>query len=69
MTPDQIERYVDATAAALRLPIAAAHRPGVIRYVTLAAAMADRLGADVLALDDEPAEAFVPVSPRTGGAR
>lgn len=32
MTPTQIEAYVDATAAALALPLEAAHRPGVLSY-------------------------------------
>ena len=33
--------YVDAAAAALGLKIAAAHRPGVLQYFALAAAMAE----------------------------
>ena len=46
----QIEAYVDAAAAAVGLEIAAAHRPGVIHYLGLAAAMADL----VMALPLEP---------------
>ena len=64
MTADEIESYVDAAAAALNLPLAPAHRPGVVGYFTLAATMAQVL--DEVALDpgDEPAEAFTPVVPR-----
>ncbi|MES3012758.1 MAG: DUF4089 domain-containing protein [Pseudomonadota bacterium] len=63
MTPAQIENYVDAAAAALQLPLAAEHRPGVLGYFALAASMADLVGAHPLAITDDPAEAFVPVSP------
>jgi hypothetical protein len=63
MTPEAIEAYVDAAAAALQLPLAAAHRPGVLRYFALAAAMAELVNAQPLALSDEPAPVFVPVSP------
>ncbi len=63
MTPAQIETYVDAAAAALQLPLAAEHRPGVLGYFALAASMADLVGAHPLAITDDPAEAFVPVSP------
>ena len=59
----QLEAYVDATAAALGLEIVAAHRPGVVHYLGLAAAMADLVMALPLAADDEPAPAFVPVGP------
>ena len=59
-----MEAYVDAAAALLALPIAAAHRPGVVRYFALAAAMAELVEALPLALDDEPAAVFVPVEPR-----
>jgi len=63
MTPAQIESYVDAAAAALQLPLAAEHRPGVLNYFALAASMADLVGAHPLAVTDDPAEAFVPISP------
>jgi len=63
MSPEQIEAYVDAAAAALQLPIAAPHRPGVMQYFALAASMAELLAAHPLALDDEPAETFVPIAP------
>jgi hypothetical protein len=63
MTPAQIEAYVDAAAAALRLPLDPAHRPGVLHYFTLAASLADLVGEHPLAITDDPAESFVPVSP------
>lgn len=62
MTPQQIEAHVDATAAALALPIAAEHRPGVLRYFALAAEMAAVVDAVPLAPHDEPAVSFVPVA-------
>jgi hypothetical protein len=64
MTPAQIEAYVDAAAAALDLPLSGEHRPGVLHYFALAAQMAELVGAHPLDLSDEPAEAFVPVSPK-----
>jgi hypothetical protein len=67
MSPPEIEAYVDAAAAALNLPLSAAHRPGVLHYFALAASMADLVAAHPLTNDDEPAEAFVPISP-AGGA-
>ncbi len=63
MTPAQIEAYVDAAAAALQLPLSAAHRPGVLYYFRLASEMAALVGAHPLALTDDPAEAFVPIPP------
>ena len=66
MTPSQIEAYVDAAAAALSLPLSAEHRPGVLRYFALAADMAELLAAQPLAITDDPAEAFAPVSPKGG---
>ncbi|MEP7100271.1 MAG: AtzG-like protein [Burkholderiales bacterium] len=63
MTPAQIESYVDAAAAALQLPLAAEHRPGVLSYFALAASMAELVGAHPLGVTDDPAEAFVPISP------
>jgi hypothetical protein len=64
MTPAQIEAYVDAAAAALALPLAAEHRPGVLNYFALAAGLAELVGAHPLAITDDPAEAFVPIAPR-----
>jgi hypothetical protein len=63
MTPTQIEAYVDAAAAALALPLDTAHRPGVLHYFGLAAGLAELLAAHPLSPADDPAEAFVPVSP------
>jgi hypothetical protein len=64
MDAHQIEAYADAAAAAVGLPLLAEHRPGVIHYLTLAAALADLVMAHPLAPADEPAEAFRPVEPR-----
>ena len=66
MTPAQIEAYVDAAAAALQLPLSPEHRPGVLHYFALAAGMAELVAARPLAITDDPAEAFVPVSPPGG---
>lgn len=63
MTPKEIEAYVEAAAALLALPIAAEHRPGVLHYFALAASYAELLEAHPLGVGDEPAGAFVPVSP------
>ena len=64
MDGERIEAYVDAAAAALDLPLAPAHRPGVLAYFALAAAMADaRDGASRSASSDEPAPVFVPIEP------
>ena len=68
MTPPEIEAYVDAAAAALKLPLSPGHRPGVLHYVALAAGMADLIAAHPLTIVDEPAEAFVPISPAGHGA-
>jgi len=64
MTPAAVEAYVDAAAAALGLPIAPAHRPGVLNYFALAAGFAAQLEAVALDPADEPAEAFAPVGPQ-----
>jgi hypothetical protein len=66
MTPAQIEAYVDAAAAALQLPLKPEHRSGVLHYFALASSMADLLAAHSLGIADEPAPAFVPVSPGPG---
>ncbi len=63
ITPETAEAYVDACAAALALPLAAEHRPGVLRYFALAAEMAALVHGLPLAPHDEPAEAFVPIAP------
>jgi hypothetical protein len=58
MTPQEIEACVDATAAALGLPLAPEHRPGVLNYFALAAAFAAQLEAVLLVPADEPAVHF-----------
>jgi len=63
MSPALIEAYVDAAAAALDLPLAPEHRPGVLRYFALAAEMAALVHGLPLSVHDEPAEAFVPIAP------
>jgi len=63
MTPDQIEAYVDATASALDLHLAPAHRVGVLRYFALAAQFAEVVHAVHLDATTEPSMAFVPVAP------
>ena len=67
MTPAQIEAYVDAAAPALQLPRSRAPRPGVLRYFALAAEMAALVAAHPLEPADDPAEAFVPIAPASGG--
>lgn len=61
---DTIEAYVDAAAAALALPLAPDHRPGVLRYFGLASQMAALVNGLPLAVEDEPAPQFVPLSPQ-----
>ena len=67
MTPDEIAAWVDAASGALSLPIAPAHRPGVLRYFALAAGHAALLEEFPLGLEDEPAPVFTPVSPPEPG--
>ena len=66
MTPQQIEAYVDAAAAALALDLDPAHRPGVLQFFALAASMADTLAQVPLTPHDESAVHFTPLTP--GGA-
>jgi hypothetical protein len=47
----------------LGLPLAPEHWPGVLRYFGLAAEMAALVNGLPLGVHDEPAEAFVPISP------
>ena len=63
MDSEIAEAYVDAAAAALGLPIHPDHRPGVLTYFRLAAAMADLVAAQGLHVEDEPAPVFVPIEP------
>ena len=66
LSPDQIERLVNANAAALDLRIAIEHRPGVLRYMALAAEMAALVQGLPLGPDDESGAVFTPVSPEVG---
>ncbi|HEY2188164.1 MAG TPA: AtzG-like protein [Caldimonas sp.] len=63
MDAKRIEAYVDAAAAALALPLVAAHRPGVLRYFGLAAELAELVMAAPLGPFDDPAPVFVPIAP------
>ena len=63
MSPEQIETYVDASAAALDLRLAPEHRNGVLRYFALAADMAELVEAVPLDAHVESALNFTPVSP------
>jgi hypothetical protein len=47
----------------LGLPLAAEHRPGVVRYLQLAASLAPLVTGFPLGRDDEAANVFVPVGP------
>ena len=67
MTPTEIEAYVDAAAAALKLPLSPLHRPGTLQYFALAVSMAELVAMHPLGVADEPAEAFVPIAPGPGG--
>lgn len=66
MRPEDVEALMQAGAAALGLDIAAAHRPGVLRYLALAAAQAELLNALPLMPADEPAPVFSPLPPAGG---
>jgi hypothetical protein len=61
---DKVEAYVDAAAAVIGLPIADEHRSGVVRYVQLAASLAQQVMSFELSPDDEAANVFVPVEVR-----
>jgi hypothetical protein len=62
MTPTEIETYVDAAAAALKLPLSVDHRPGVLNYFALASGLADLVATHPLGISDDPAESFEPIS-------
>jgi len=64
MSPEQIEAYVDASAAALDLRLRPEYRSGVLRYFALAADMAKWVDAVALDVHVEPAVNFTPVSPQ-----
>lgn len=65
LTAEQIAAAVDAQAAVLGLPLAPAHRPGVLQYYALAASMAELVEGLPLGITDEPAPVFTPVSPES----
>lgn len=69
MTPGQIESYVDAAAAALALPLDAAHRPGVLQFFALAAGMAAIVEQVPLAPHDETAVHFTLIGPAASAER
>lgn len=60
MNQDQIEQYVVAAAAALELPIAPAHLPGVIINFERLAGLAGLINAFALGPEDEPGPRWEP---------
>jgi len=60
MNQDQIEKYVVAAAAALELPIAPAHLPGVIVNFERLAAIAASVNQFPLGAEDEPGPRWEP---------
>ena len=66
MSAEQIERLMNANAAALDLRIAIEHRPGVLAYLALAASMAALVQGLPLTVDDESGAVFMPVAPEGG---
>ena len=60
MTPDQIEKYVDAASAALDVPVSAAHRPGVLENFARLAQLAALVNEFPLTPEDEPAPLWKP---------
>lgn len=63
MPPELIDDAVTAAAALLELPLAAEHRPGVLRFFALAAEMAQVVSAVPLQPADESGAVFRPVEP------
>jgi hypothetical protein len=64
MTLPATELWIDATAAAIGLKIAAEHRPGVVRYMQLASGFAEQVMAFELKTADEAATVFTPAEVR-----
>ena len=60
LTPAQAEAWLDAASAALDLPIAPEHRPGVLHYLVLASRFAAEVEALPLTPHDDSAVSFVP---------
>lgn len=69
MSVEALEAFMDASSVALDLPIDPAHRPGVLRYLGIAAAMARTLEQFPLSERVEPAVRFEPVSPGSRAAK
>lgn len=57
------DAYITQQAAMLGLPLAAEHRPGVRRFVELAAGMAEQVMGLPLTAADEAGFVFTPVGP------
>jgi hypothetical protein len=68
MDADPIEAFMEAQCALLGLTLAPEHRPGVLRYLQLAAAMAPRVMDFPLSPHDESGNVFVPVAPAPSAA-
>ena len=58
-----VDRYAEAAAQALNLPLPPEHRPGVLRYLQMVAQMAPRVMDFPLPPTIESANAFQPVGP------
>ncbi len=58
------ERTLEAAAASIGLHVPAELKPGVLRFLQLAAGMADRVLAFPLEPGDEPGSVWHPVEPR-----
>ncbi|WP_052738232.1 DUF4089 domain-containing protein [Robbsia andropogonis] len=69
LSAEALEAYMEAAAVTLGLPIDPAFRPGVLRYLDIAATMARQLDAIPLSERDEPASRFEPVAAAPRPAR
>ena len=69
LSPDDIDALIRANSAAIGLPIADAHLPGVRTYFALAAQMAALVEGLALTPHQESGSVFVPVSPPTDSQR
>ncbi|MEW5881345.1 MAG: DUF4089 domain-containing protein [Pseudomonadota bacterium] len=58
---NHVDAYLDATAEALGLRIAAEHRPGVVQYLQIAAGFAAQVMDFPLESSVDAANVFVPV--------
>jgi hypothetical protein len=67
--PQAVEAAVDSGAALLDLPLALAHRPGVLRFYALAADMAQVVLEVPIGRDDESGSVFRPVEPNAPDER